>query len=84
MTTRLDREQGPLLHAYCHRCEKWRVLEAEAFGVDFFVESEPPAEALCPDCGEYGLVKVRLPPTRRQATSLLVLQQLPADFGLLP
>ncbi|HET7203300.1 MAG TPA: hypothetical protein VFI92_08025 [Steroidobacteraceae bacterium] len=84
MTTRLDREQGPLLHAYCHRCEKWRVLEAEAFTVDFCVESDPPAEALCPDCGEYGLVRVRLPPTRRPAASLLLLEQPRVDPGLLP
>ena len=81
MTTRPDPEQGPLLHAYCHRCERWRVLEAEAFSVDFCVEWDPPAEALCPECGEYGLVKVRLPPTRRRAASLLLLEQPSADFG---
>ena len=53
-------DSGTLLHAFCHRCEKWRVLAAEAFAVDFYVGAEPPDEARCPDCGEYGLVKVRL------------------------
>ena len=84
MTTRPDREQGPLLHAYCHRCEKWRVLEADAFSVDFNVDWDPAAEALCPDCGEYGLVKLRLPQTRRPEASLLLLEHLQADLGLLP
>jgi NAD-dependent SIR2 family protein deacetylase len=74
-------DHGTLLHAYCHRCEKWRVLEAEAFAVDFSVGAEPPDEAPCPDCGEYGLVKMRLPPTRARETALLVLEHPPADFG---
>ncbi len=77
-------EPGPLLHAYCHRCEKWRVLEADAFTVDFAVELDPPAEAPCPDCGEYGLVKVRLPTTRRPEAGLLLLEHPPEILGLVP
>ncbi|HET9694003.1 MAG TPA: hypothetical protein VFP48_06440 [Steroidobacteraceae bacterium] len=77
-------EPGPLLHAYCHRCEKWRVLEADALTVDFTVDLDPPAEALCPDCGEYGLVKVRLPATRRPEAALLVLEHPPEMLGLVP
>ena len=73
--------QDTLLHAYCHRCEKWRVLEDEAFVVDFCVGAALPDEARCPDCGEYGLVKMRLPPTRARDTALLVLETPPADFG---
>ena len=72
---------GTLLHAYCHRCEKWRVLEAADFAVDFCVGAQPPDEARCPDCGEYGLVKMRLPPTRPRETALLVQEHPPTDFG---
>ena len=74
-------DHGTLLHAYCHRCEKWRVLDAEAFAVDFYVGAEPPDEARCPDCGEYGLVKMRVPPARPREAALLLFEQPPTDFG---
>jgi hypothetical protein len=82
-----DREhpgQAPLLHAFCHRCERWRVLEAEAFTVDFCVGPDQPGVTRCPDCGEDGLVKVRLPQQSRRDTALLALEQLehpPTDYG---
>ncbi|HEX6570909.1 MAG TPA: hypothetical protein VF055_02725 [Steroidobacteraceae bacterium] len=80
MSDRDHQEQGPLLHAFCHRRERWRVLEADAFAVDFCVGPDQPGVARCPDCGEYGLVKVRLPETRRREAALLVLEEPPRDF----
>jgi hypothetical protein len=70
---------GTLLHGYCHRCDRWRVLEADAFVVDFAVEAGRPAEAPCPDCGELGLVRTRLPPPRQRELPLLMLQEYPDD-----
>jgi DNA-directed RNA polymerase subunit RPC12/RpoP len=75
-------DHGTLLHAYCHRCEKWRVLDEEAFAIEFRAGSEPPDEVRCPDCGEYGLVKARLPEPRRPEATLQMLEQPPADFVL--
>ena len=80
MTDRDHLEQGPLMHAFCHRCERWRVLEADAFAVDFCVGPDQPGVARCPDSGEYGLVKVRLRETRRREAALLVLEHPPRDF----
>ena len=54
-------DQAPLLHAYCHRCARWRVLEADVYTVDFSVDGHGPDEAVCPSCGEHGLVRARLP-----------------------
>ena len=55
MSDRDHQEQGPLLHAFCHRCERWRVLEADAFAVDFCVGPDQPGVARCPDCGGMGI-----------------------------
>lgn len=79
MTTRDAHAPGTLLHGYCHRCERWRVLEADDFTVDFAVDSDPAGEAKCPDCGEFGLVKVRLPPPRQRELSLLVVEEPPYE-----
>ena len=40
-----------------------------------------PDEARCPDCGEYGLVKMRVPPARPREAALLLREQPPPDFG---
>lgn len=86
MSIRPTAAQAPLLHAYCHLCERWRVLEADAFDVDFEVDPHAPAVAPCPDCGELGLVKVRLPPqpSQQPELGLLVLEEPPCDFWRKP
>ena len=66
-------DHAPLLHAYCHCCERWRVVDADAFVVDFSVDADPPT-ARCPDCGEHGLVKARLPRVPRREPALQLLE----------
>jgi hypothetical protein len=79
MTTPDASTPATLLHGYCHRCDRWRVLEADAFSVEFAIDIDPVAEAQCPDCGEFGLVKVRLPSPRQRELSLLVLEESPYE-----
>lgn len=49
--------EAPLLHAYCHVCGRWRLLDGSAAVLG--------GEARCPDCGQLGLVRARAP-ARRQ------------------
>jgi DNA-directed RNA polymerase subunit RPC12/RpoP len=73
-------DPGTLFHAYCHRCERWRVLEADVFTVDFSIDTEAPTVATCPACGEQGLVKARLPATRApQPALMLALEEMPDE-----
>ena len=78
-----ERIPAPLLHAYCHLCERWRVLDAEHLGMDRSAGATP-AVAQCPECGEFGLVKVRQPATRRAAAVLLAVDELPSEHWRTP
>jgi hypothetical protein len=84
MSIRNTSGQGPLLHAYCHRCERWRVLEADAFVVEYDVDRDVPPVAPCPDCGELGLVKVRVPASRQPELQLLELEAPPCEAWRYP
>ena len=77
------RARVPLLHAYCHLCERWRVLDAEGFGIEWSADATP-AVAQCPDCGEFGLVKVRMPATRTTSATLLAIDELPSEHWRTP
>ena len=79
MTTRHEAGQGTLLHAYCHRCERWRVLEADVFAVDFVVNEASPPVATCPHCGEQGLVRARVPESQAAQPMLLALEDMPDE-----
>jgi hypothetical protein len=72
------RPHTPLLHAYCHLCQRWRLLAADDPGSNGFRDAVP-AVARCPDCGEFGLVKVRMPATRPIAPTLLNVDDLPSE-----
>jgi hypothetical protein len=76
--------ENPLLHAYCHLCERWRVLEADDLGIEWSAGSTAPAVAQCPDCGEFGLVKVRLPASPRPAATLPAIDELPLEHWRTP
>lgn len=76
--------QTPLLHAFCHRCERWRVVDADVFDTDAFtvhfsLDGKVAGEALCPNCGEQGLVMARLPEPRATQPTLLALEELPDE-----
>ena len=74
----------PLLHAYCHLCERWRVLDADELGIEWTSGSAAPSVAQCPDCGEFGLVKVRLSPSRKPAALLPAFDELPREHWRTP
>lgn len=48
-----------LLHAFCHLCGRWRILDADEVIRDRRGHMMLPITAECPDCGEPGLVRVR-------------------------
>lgn len=75
---------NPLLHAYCHLCERWRVLAADELGIEWTSDVTPPAVAQCPDCGEFGLVKVRLPQSPRPTLPLPAIDELPLEHWRTP
>jgi hypothetical protein len=75
---------SPLLHAYCHLCERWRVLDPDGLGIQWTEGSPTPAVAQCPDCGEFGLVKVRLPSPSRPAHLLRAFDELPREHWRTP
>jgi hypothetical protein len=78
--------ENPLLHAYCHLCERWRVLEADSLGIEWAPGSTPPAVAQCPDCGEFGLVRMRLPPSssHRPTAAACAVDELPREHWRTP
>ena len=49
------------LHAYCHLCDRWRVLDIDGMVREGRGGFGPPIAVRCPDCGELGIVKVRPP-----------------------
>lgn len=75
---------NPLLHAYCHLCERWRVLDASDLGIEWASDAKPPAVAQCPDCGEFGLLKVRLPQTAKTELALRTIDELPLEHWRTP
>jgi hypothetical protein len=77
------RSRAPLLHAYCHLCERWRLLDPDGFGVEWSPDAMP-AVAQCPDCGEFGLVKVRMPPPRAAQAAALAVDELPSEHWRTP
>jgi hypothetical protein len=83
MGTRVISE-SPLLHAYCHLCERWRVLEADELGIEWASDARPPTVAQCPDCGEFGLVKLRLPQDAKREASRRTLDELPLEHWRTP
>ena len=81
--TESPRGRAPLLHAYCHLCERWRLLDADDLGIEWSRDATP-AVAQCPDCGEFGLVKVRMPPSRPNTVTLLAIDELPSEHWRTP
>jgi hypothetical protein len=47
------------LHAYCHLCDRWRVLDRDDMLSQWRGLAWTPSEVQCADCGEYGILKVR-------------------------
>jgi hypothetical protein len=56
------------LHAYCLRCDRWRVLDLESLVACGLGERRLPLRVRCARCGEPGQLQVR-PPEPTRATS---------------
>jgi RNase P subunit RPR2 len=56
------------LHAYCPRCDRWRVLPLERMVSEGKESMRMPTRVLCRDCGEVGRLQVRPPMPPRSAT----------------
>ena len=53
------------LHAFCHRCDRWRVLDLERMVREGRGAVRLPLKVRCQRCGELGRLQVRPPvPTR--------------------
>lgn len=59
------RDREHLLHAYCHVCDRWRVLNLEEMLQQWSGMVSAPDEVQCTTCGHLGLLKVRRRPARR-------------------
>jgi len=58
-------EHGHELHAYCPRCDTWRVLPLAQLVAAGHGERRLPIRVRCRDCGQVGQLQVRPPvPTR--------------------
>jgi hypothetical protein len=53
------REREHQLHAYCHVCDRWRVLDLDAMLQQWATLVAAPTEVQCPECGAFGILKVR-------------------------
>jgi RNase P subunit RPR2 len=49
------------LHAYCHRCDRWRVLPLERMVAEGKGSLRLPLRVTCRDCGKVGQLQVRPP-----------------------
>jgi ribosomal protein L37E len=56
------------LHAYCHRCDRWSVLDLEAMVRRGFGARRLPLTVRCLRCGEVGTLQVRPPMPARSPT----------------
>jgi hypothetical protein len=59
------------LHAYCHHCDRWRVLDLEAMVLGGMGSRRLPVTVRCLRCGEVGTLQVRppMPPPSRSGWS---------------
>jgi hypothetical protein len=55
------------LHAYCLRCDRWRVLDLEAMVQQGLGARRLPLAVRCRVCGETGQLQVRPPMPKRSA-----------------
>jgi hypothetical protein len=55
----LLRDRKHQLHAYCHLCDRWRLLDLDHMLSQWRGFSYAPSEVQCSACGEFGIVKVR-------------------------
>ena len=55
----LLRDREHQLHAYCHLCDRWRVLSLDDMLSQWRGHAHAPSEVQCPECGEFGILKVR-------------------------
>ena len=58
-----DREHQ--LHAYCHICERWKVLNLDDMLLQWGGLAHAPSEVQCSECGQFGMLKVRRRLARR-------------------
>jgi hypothetical protein len=58
-----DREHQ--LHAYCHLCDRWRVLNLDDMLRQWHGMASAPHEVQCSACGQMGILKVRRRLARR-------------------
>jgi hypothetical protein len=56
------REREHQLHAYCHHCDRWRVLDLADMLSRWQGLVLAPTEVPCADCGELGLLRIRRRP----------------------
>jgi hypothetical protein len=56
------------LHAYCHRCDRWRVLDLALMVRRGLGERRLPRTVRCLRCGEVGTLQVRPPMPARSST----------------
>lgn len=47
------------LHAYCHVCDRWKVLDLDEMLALWNGLTHAPTEVQCEDCGQFGLLRVR-------------------------
>jgi hypothetical protein len=53
------REREHQLHAYCHLCDRWRVLNLDDMLQQWRGLACAPDEVPCTACGQMGILKVR-------------------------
>ena len=61
-------ERSHELHAFCHRCDRWRVLDLERMVLAGRGSMRLPLKVRCRDCGEVGQLQVRPPMPSRSST----------------
>ena len=47
------------LHAYCHVCDRWKLLDLDDMLALWNELTHAPTEVQCTDCGHFGLLRVR-------------------------
>lgn len=74
----LLRHREHQLHAYCHLCDRWRVLNLDDMLSQWRGLEYAPAEVRCSECSGFGILKVR----RRLARHVQPGSAAPAAFPL--
>ena len=52
-------ERTHQLHAYCHVCDRWKLLNLDDMLARWRGLEQPPTEVQCSDCGHFGRLRVR-------------------------